>query len=124
MEAVRLRIEQSLRNMVLRLRRRFLGIAKDEHGQEMALKGVARPLALELGALLRLTGQPTPAEDRTSALFADAARAFDLDGEALAHLARLRAGEKLGDLTNLYERVLQSITRAADRVAQMKEPTP
>ena len=60
--------------------------------------------------------------DRTSALFAAAAIAFDLDADALADLARLRAGEyPPGKLSALYGRVLQTIARAAERAGQPKE---
>src|SRR5262245_33778429 len=89
-EALRRRVAQQLRNLALRLRRRYLSVVDDREAQAATLAGMARPLALETAALLRLAGQPAPAEDRTAAIFEAAATAFDLDRDALARLAALR----------------------------------
>ncbi len=121
-EQIRLRIEQALRNQLLRLRRRFLSVVGDPQGQADALIEACRPLALELGALLHLTGRPVPEVDRSALLLDAAARAFDLDHEALARVAELRAGAAPeADLADLYQRVLQALARAADVVARLKE---
>jgi hypothetical protein len=121
-ELVRLRIEQALRNMLLRLRRRYLAISDDPASQALALVSVARPLALELEALLRLAGKQVPSVDRTAAIFDAAAQAFELDREALARLAELRAGAEPGaDLADTYNRLLTTLGRAADVANQMKE---
>jgi len=125
-ELVRLRVEQALRNMMLRLRRRYITIADDPAAQVFALVEMARPLALELEALLRLAGKDAPKEDRTAALFEAAAQAFGLDREALARLADLRAREEpeedaSANASDTYQRVLTTLSRAANLVAQMKE---
>ena len=69
--------------------------------------------------LLRLSGKPPPAEDRTATVLQAAAEAFGLDAAALAALARLRAGEwpPTGD-DALYERVLDAVARAANRAGE------
>src|SRR5262249_12862094 len=77
-EHIRLRIEQELRNLSLRLRRRFMAISHSAAELAAALARVARPLALELSALLQFSGKGVPDEDRTAAILAQAADAFQL----------------------------------------------
>lgn len=89
-ENVRLRIRQELRNQLLRLRRAYVAAAGDEHHLRRALAEVARPVALELAALLALTGEPELEDDRSALVFAAAAKRFGLDVTALERLARLR----------------------------------
>jgi hypothetical protein len=119
-EAIRRRAAQQLRNMALRLRHRYLALADDPEAQAAALASVARPLALEIAALLRLAGKPVPLEDRTTALFAVAATAFDLDPDALARLAALRQNPRTKeDTPALYAKVLAITARLADLADQM-----
>jgi len=87
---VQRRIAQGLRNLLLRLRRRYATVYDDVEGQRDALRDVARPLAIELAALLRDGGHPVPEIDRTATIFAAAAAAFGLDGATLADLAAVR----------------------------------
>jgi hypothetical protein len=120
-ERLRAAVEQSLRNLALRLRRRFVAVADQPRVVAALLASVTRPLAIELESLLRLAGQEVPAEDRTVAVFAAAAAAFGLDGEALAQLAALRRGEPPpADLPGLCSRVLAAVARAADYARQGK----
>jgi hypothetical protein len=122
-EHLRLRVEQALRNLALRFRRRYLVIGDDPAALTLTLADLARPFALELGALLRLAGKEAPAEDRTAALFEAAAQAFELDREALLRLADLRAGTRPGEgVSELAARVLESMRRAADVADQLKVP--
>lgn len=112
---LRLRVEQELTNLSLRMRRNLVGLAADPASMAAYLAGVARPLAIQLGALLRVAGRALPAEDRSAAIFAVAADAFELDGEALAALADLRQGEgDVDDVAALLGRVQASATRAAE----------
>jgi hypothetical protein len=62
---VRLRIAQELRNLLLRLRRRAIALANDAAALTTALAGVARPLAIELDALLRTAGKQATAGGRS-----------------------------------------------------------
>jgi hypothetical protein len=121
-EPIRYRIEQTLRNLELRLRRRYIAIAGDVNALAMALAQITRPLALELAALLRLTGKQTPAEDRSALILEAAATAFGLDREALAGLAALRRDPRaVPDPAALYGRVLETLARAAELAHQLKE---
>lgn len=126
-ELVRLRVEQVLRNIMLRLRRRYIAVADDATAQTLILLEMARPLALELSALLRLAGKNAPQEDRTAVIFEAAAQAFALDRDALARLADVRAREEpeeddvQGEVADLYERVLATVSRAADIATRMKD---
>jgi len=120
---VRLRIEQELRNMLLRLRRLAIDAVADPQLMARSLARIARPLAIELDALLRLAGKPAPAEDRTSDIFEAAAAAFDLNAVALARLAELRQQPKPGNvLAGLFGDVLDVMARAAEVADRMKGP--
>jgi predicted nucleotidyltransferase len=121
-EAVQVRVEQELRNLALRLRRRYLAAAGVPAELRPILLDAARPLALALAALLRLAGLAVPEEDLSVTIFRAAAGAFDLDGEALAALAALRRDETPSlDLNDLYGRVLESAARAAEVADRMEE---
>ena len=110
------RIAQSLRNMLLRLRHRYLILCDEPEGLNKALAEVARPLAIELGALVQLEGDLLPDEDRTASLFALAAKAFNLDASTLASLASLRDGIREDDVAALFERLLDLLSSLADQV--------
>jgi len=119
---LRLRTEQELRNLALRLRRRYFAAFDDSTDLALALRRVARGLAVQLSMLLRLAGKPVPAEDRTADIFAAAATAFGLDAEALARLAALRQSTEppADDVAATYNRVMATVGRAADFAGQMK----
>lgn len=118
---LRLRVEQELTNLSLRMRRGVAGLAADPASMATYLAGVARPLAIQLSMLLRVTGRPLPAEDRSADLFAAAAAAFGLDGEALAILAGLRQGDgDVQDMAGLLGRVQAAVTRAAEVAAEVE----
>jgi hypothetical protein len=121
-EQIRSRVVQELRNLTLRLRRRFIAVLDDPWLQLTTLANLARPLAIELAALLRLAGRTVPQEDRSAVIFQEAAAAFDLDGEALARLAALRQGERSqDDLQPLFTRVLATLARVTEYAERMKE---
>jgi predicted nucleotidyltransferase len=112
---LRLRVEQELTNLSLRLRGTLVTLAADPASAATYLATTARPLAIQLAVLLRLAGRTVPAEDRSAAIFAAAAQAFGLDGEALDALAGLRQGERsVEDVRALVGRVQVAATRAAD----------
>jgi hypothetical protein len=118
---VQRRIAQSLRNLLLRLRRRYLGVYDDEHGLRAALADLARPLAIELAALLADGGYPVPAQDRTAAIYAASAQAFGFDASTLAELAALRDGGTIASAAALCRRLLALLPALADRVDAMAE---
>ena len=119
------RIVQELRNLTLRLRHRFVAAADDRDAQTAALAALARPLAIQVAALLRLAGKPVPADDRSAVLFETAAAAFAADGETLAQLARIRQGESApGDLPALFGRVLTTLDALTAQAERHKETPP
>jgi hypothetical protein len=121
-EQMRRRAEQELRNMLLRLRHRYIASGGDAAVLTRALARTARPLALELQALLQVAGKPLPAEDRTGAIFEAAATAFGMEREPLARLGELRQASRLeGDAIVLYHDVLAALARAAALADQLKE---
>jgi hypothetical protein len=124
-EQSRRQVEQELRNLLLRTRRRYVIAQGDGLLLSRALARAARPLALQLEALLQLSGKETPSVDRTADIFATAASVFGLNGEPLARLAELRQhSQPVGDLDALYRGVLEAIARADDAAEQMKESSP
>jgi hypothetical protein len=119
-EQLRLRVEQELRNQTIRLRRRFLAAATSPRELTAILAEVARPLAVQLAALLRLTDRPVPDDRHTAPLLEAAAVAFGLDRDALRQLAQLRQELAAGpDAAGLYGRVLETMAKAADLVGEL-----
>jgi hypothetical protein len=116
-------IAQSVRNMLLRLRRRYVGEYDDAAGLAKALRDIARPLALELAALLHDGGHAVPEEDRTAGIYAAAAQACALDGAALAELAALRDTGTVADAARLTQRVLSLLAALADHVDALARAT-
>ena len=121
-QQIRLRIEQGLHNLALRLRRRFISIFDDPRSQALALADAAVGLKIELAGLLRLAGKEEPSESTTAAVLDAAAVAFDLDREALSIMAGLRRVESglPTDLTGIYDRVLVTILRAAEIASRVE----
>jgi hypothetical protein len=123
-EQVRLRIVQELRNLALRLRLRFLADYDDPASLAATLAGLARPLAVELAALLQLAGKEVPQDDRTATVFAAAATTFSTDADALARLAGFRQDGPLpGDLPSLFTSLMKVLSQLIDRAEHMKEAT-
>ncbi len=120
-EQVRLRVEQSLRNTELRLRRRYLSIFDDTSSLATALADAALSLKVEFAAMLQLVHQEVPSEATSAAVLGAAADAFDLDREALARIAALRReADSSDDLPALYDRALATVARAAEIVSTME----
>jgi predicted nucleotidyltransferase len=119
------RIVQELRNLTLRLRHRFVAAVDDAEAQTAALAGIARPLAIQVAALLRLAGKPVPADDRSTAIFQAAADAFAADGPTLAQLAGLRLGEPApADVPGFFDRVLTTLGTLTAEAERHQEAPP
>ena len=120
-EQIRLRIEQSLRNTELRLRRRYLSIFDDTSSLATTLADTAASLKVEFAAMLQLVHQEVPSESTSAAVLQAAADAFDLDRDTLARIAALRReADPSDDLPALYNRTLAAIARAAEIVSNME----
>jgi len=121
-EQIRLRIMQQLHNLTLRLRSRYCAGFDDQGLLAELLTNVARPLAVELAALLRLAGKTVPDDDRSAAIFQLAATTFGVDASALEHLAALRQGQPVADeLQSLFAHVLTALERLTQAADQLKE---
>ena len=124
-EQIRLRTAQELRNLQLRLRRRYVDIASDAPMLNRTLARAARSLALQLMTLLRLAGREVPVEDRTAAILDASVRAFGLDSQPLAGLAELRRHpQPIGKLCGLNDGVLHTISKAIGIADKLKEARP
>src|SRR5436853_1071138 len=120
-EQIRLRIEQSLRNTELRLRRRYLSIFDDRSSLATTLADTAASLKVEFAAMLQLVHQEVPSESTSAAVLQAAADAFDLDRDTLARIAALRReADPSDDLPALYNRTLAAIAHAAEIVSNME----
>jgi hypothetical protein len=119
---VRLRVEQELRNLALRMRRRLVAIRDDRAEMGASVANAAAPLAANLRALLHLADETTSATgERPLALFDRAAAAFGLDREALAAVRAARDADSSAEVSlEMYGRVLAALTRAADVAAELK----
>lgn len=114
-EHLRLRVEQELRNVSMRLRRIYVGSGRDAQRLRLELLDLLEPLAVSLAELLRLRGHAVP-DDAAPAVFAAAGKALDLDEGALAGLDALAAGSvpPAATLNELFARLLATVARAAD----------
>ncbi len=121
---VRRRVAQSLRNLLLRLRHRCVNQYDEPARLAAALADLARPLAIELSALLQAGGHAGADEDRTAAIYTAAAQAFGLDAAVLAELARLREGETPASTTQLMAGVLALLSTVADQADQLAASAP
>ena len=120
-EQIRLRIEQSLRNSELRLRRRYLSIFDDRSSLANTLADMAASLKVEFAAMLQLVHQEVPSESTSAAVLQAAGEAFDLDRDTLARIAALRReADPPDDLPALYNRTLAVIARAAEIISNME----
>lgn len=117
---VRRRVAQSLRNLLLRMRHRFVHQHDEPERLQAALADMARPLAIELSALLQAGGHAGADEDRTSAIYSAAAAQFGLDRDTLAQLAALReSGAPPASAQGLASGLLALLAAVADRADQL-----
>jgi len=143
-EHLRVRIEQELRNQLVRLRRKISELGHDALGAARIVLAAVTPLAIELEAALALTRQRRPDEGGLPVLtrqrrpddvgppvqpdeneaglratFEAAARRFDLDAPLLMRLADLREAvtrDAAPDAIDMIDRLLGVLERAADFV--------
>ncbi len=92
-EHVRIRLEQELRNISIRLRNRYVSLHHDRTGSAALVSNMISSFAVQMRTLLELTGNSLPAEHSTSAHLKAAASVFNLDEDALLAASSLRRGE-------------------------------
>jgi hypothetical protein len=127
-EEVRFRTEQELRNLAMRLRRRFVALYGDPGSLGEVLFESAVALRANLIAMLALAGEPPPADETSAHVFAAAAPRFGLDAEALRRLAETRAirsGDAHGqpapdNVVHLYGQIMAVADAAAEAAARLK----
>ena len=114
---LRLRVEQELRNHLLRLRRVAVFSRGGAERLHEALRATARSLPLELGALLDVLGEP-----RGGDVYAAARGRLDLDGATLDAFAALkRDGGIPPDPEGLYAKALALLARAIELADRAEE---
>lgn len=117
---LRLRAEQQIKNLLLRLRLFYLRRAQHAELIETALTGAISSLCSSLAVLLSLkTGAAPASKDR---IVDAAAQAFGLDGRVLHDVLALKVGRHQPDdaaLRRLYGEFMVTVERAADVVDQL-----
>lgn len=111
-EHLRLRVEQELRNHLLRLRRQAIFAGDDPRELSRAIYASVSSLGIELGALLEVAGAERPSEPGLLATMRAAAVRFDLDGVTLDALCDVKEGAPLEDPRALFDGLLAVIGRA------------
>jgi hypothetical protein len=128
-EEVRFRTEQELRNLAMRLRRRFVAVYDDPISLAEILFESAVALRANLLAMLDLAGEPPPADETSAQVFLAAGPRFGLDAGALDRLAEFRAIRNADgqgppaapeDIVGLYGRIMVVADAAADAAASLK----
>ena len=119
-EHLRLRVEQELRNLGHRLRRRYVALKDDPRSLAESFADALPGLCVELLMLMRLKGAAVPADDEPSQVLAAVAPLLGVDAGALAQLSRLREGEP-GDVLRAAHLLLDVLARAADAADEAKE---
>lgn len=118
-EALRLRTEQELRNLLIRFRRGLTDAGDDGLAQATAVRRIAVPLSIEFAALLRLRGRAPAPEADLATIFRMAAETLGIDAGALSEISALReATGTARDAAGLCDRaigVLQHANRLATR---------
>ncbi len=117
---LRLRCEQELRNLALRLRRFYVLRAHRPEQLRVTLESGLSSLLSGLGVMLHLRGGDVPAT-RTAVAEASA-RAFQLDGKAIQDVLDLKSGGSApepAELRRRYGAFLSVATRAAEAVDKL-----
>ena len=111
---LRLRVEQELLNLALRMRRRFVSIHDDPVALARAADDAAAPLAVNLRALLYLGGIVSDAFEPKLAIYERAAQRFGLDLQALNATKRVHQHGGVDELApELFGRLLATVEKAA-----------
>jgi len=119
-EHIRAHAEQELRNLSLRLRRRFVSIHDDGAALAMAATDAAVALAVNLRALLFLRGVVSDEFQPTLAIYKLAAETFGLDVEPLEVLKNAHRNADAAPLTvPQFDRLLATVAKASDFAAEM-----
>jgi predicted nucleotidyltransferase len=110
-EHLRLRVEQELRNLSLRVRRRAIAAGAASEELERILGDVLAPTAIEVSALLSLLGKSTVDSDDVVATLRAGAEAVGSTTAGLEFAAQARSPEQT---TALFDAVLQVLERGAN----------
>jgi len=116
---LRLRIEQALRNHLMRVRRRYMFLVDDPSGAVRLLDETAAGLTTELEALLTLTDDDARALSRLDVLQRAATR-LDIDSDTFARLLSVRAGQSDPDPMGLVRAVMDALRVAVGYVDSLE----
>lgn len=118
---LRIRLEQELRNISIRLRNRYINLHQDKTVSTSLVSNLVGSFAVQMRTLLELTGNPIPQEHSTKAHLIAAAEAFDLDKEALEAASELRRGVSPAlEVQEIFARVMKSVDKAVQVADQLE----
>lgn len=118
-EHLRLRVEQELRNHLLRMRYRIVQTGDDLASTAMLLARTGSSLRSELFGLLHAAGHAVPSPKRAD-VFNQAAKAFRLSPDTLAELGRMAVGVRPRKVKDLARDTIVLLERAVE-VADLLE---
>lgn len=115
-------VEQELRNLAMRLRRRYIAAGPDDRLIRAALDDAAVTLRIDFLAMFDLAHHAPPDDNTSSTVFDQAARLFHLDAHTLATLAAVRNNgiDNAPDYPALLTSVITLTSRAADAATSME----
>jgi hypothetical protein len=117
---IRRRAEQELRNLALRLRRRFVAARKDNHALALAADDAAATLAVNLRALLYLRGDVSDEFQPTLAIFERAGSLFGLDTSVLGAIKRIHKNDERSMSADQFANVIDVVSSAAEAAASLR----
>lgn len=118
---LRLRLEQELRNLALRLRRRYVALVEEPEVLARAVHEALPGFAVELEGLLMLLGKPAPATDLPADVLAAAAAAFGWPAQ-VAKLAQPASGPKNAEQVRAEaEALMAAVASAAEHANHAPE---
>jgi hypothetical protein len=118
---LRLRCEQELCNLLLRLRQVYVRNAGDNAALDQAAAHAIEPFFMALGAAVYLTTELLP--DAESAIAYSAANVMSLDRESLERLLAFREGRRgagTDAVKGLFNELLKPVELAADYVDRLE----
>lgn len=110
---LRVRVEQELRNLCLRLRRRYVVSLDDPLSCAFQLRHGVGPLTFALRGLLDCVDPDVDVDDAPRAVFAAASARLGLDATTTTALGALVEGTAPADAAALFRDVLRLVERAA-----------
>lgn len=118
---VRIRLEQELRNISIRLRNRYINLHKDKSSSQNMIAHLMPSMAVMLETLSGLCDKPRPEGNSTKAILEACAEAFSLDKDVLVTASLLRADEESDiPMDELLGKLMKTVDSAVEIVDKLE----